>query len=495
MRTLSTRNILAGICFVAGLRLSGAAPDAFDSGTSGCPLQVVRMQSISGSAEEVVSTRRSRRGSTGHLPRIVRGISSDLGNGVFISGSFFGECSLEGRALSSAGSSDIFAGHLDSNGKVVWFRRFGAEGTDLSPDVATDKPGNCILTGMCSEGTVFGSSTIHTAGQSDAFTAKLDPMGQVLWAHAVGGSRTDCGNEVCTDREGNVLVVGNSYGSVDTEKKSWPHAGGMDSFVLKYSPDGTLLWAEPVTGPADEQGRGIASDAQGNVLIAGEFTADIQIGNKHLTATGRERDVFIAKFSSAGQILWAKRFGETGEDYARGIGSDFDGNIYVTGVFSGEVSFGHERLTAGGDENLFLSKLSPDGDVIWARGITGSGKGHGCEIEVTGDGHAILSGDIMGELSAGSVTLRSSGQRDTFVACFDSTGSLDWIKQIRGTGTAANFAIAFDPSGRVTVAGSYAGTLNCDGEQLLPSAETESFIVTLDRTCRQSDATEKGETL
>jgi hypothetical protein len=265
----------------------------------------------------------------------------------------------------------------------------------------------------------------------------------------------------------------------------------MDSFVLKYSPNGDLLWAESITGSADEQGRGIATDAQGNVLVVGEFAATIHIGRESLTANGNARDVFVAKLSPAGKVLWARRFGAAGEDYARGVGCDGAGNAYVTGVFGGEVAFGREHLRAGGAENLFLIKLSPRGEVIWARGMTGPGLGHGCEIEVTSDGHAILSGDVMGELTVGSTTIRSTGRRDTFVACFDPEGHLDWAKSIRAQATAANFAVALDPSGRITVVGSYAGTLECDGQRLTPNTRMESFIITLDKMPSQPEPTSK----
>jgi hypothetical protein len=175
------------------------------------PPRVAWMKSISGSVGESVPLRRSRGDGTRDLPRIARGVSTDRHKGVFISGSFLGECTLDGQRRSSAGAADVLVGRLDGDGKVRWFKRFGAGGTDISPDVATDRLGNCVVTGMCSNGAAFDKSTVPTVGGSDAFTAKLDPDGHVLWVRTVGGPRPDCGNEVCTDSDDNILVVGNSY--------------------------------------------------------------------------------------------------------------------------------------------------------------------------------------------------------------------------------------------------------------------------------------------
>jgi dienelactone hydrolase len=429
---------------------------------------------------------------TGQMPRIVRGVSTDREGGVFFCGSFFGKCSVGGQERSSAGAADVLIGRLNGGGGVAWLKGFGARGTDIAPDIATDSRGNCAVTGMCSSETRFDSSTVTTMGGSDAFTAKLDKHGAVLWVRTVGGPQADCGNEICADRDDNVLVVGNTYGGMKAGAKEWPHAGGMDCFVLKYSAAGELLWSVPIKGAGNEQGRGITTDAGGNVLVAGEFTGTIHIEDSALTAASGQRDIFVVRLSPAGRLLWAKRFGAGGDDYARGVGCDGSGNIWVTGVFSGQVSFGQETLQAGGGENLFLLKLSPAGDVVWVRGMTGSGQGHGCEIEVTADGCAVLSGDVMGSLSIVGKTIETASRREVFVARFDAGGRLDWVKPIHGTGAAANFAIALDPSGRVTVAGSFTGTLEADDRQLKSGAEMESFVIAMERSPAAGPAGDRG---
>lgn len=191
------RQFIAPI-LTAALALSVSAWAAVNQEQSPVP-RVVWMRSISGSADESAPLRRSRREGTGQLSRIVRGVSTDLHQGVFISGSFFCECTLGGQRLSSSGAADIFVGRLDGDGAVRWFKRFGWAGTDISPDIATDSKGNWVVTGMCSDGTAFDKFPVRTVGGSDAFTAKLDPDGRVLWVRTVGGRSPDCGNEVCTD--------------------------------------------------------------------------------------------------------------------------------------------------------------------------------------------------------------------------------------------------------------------------------------------------------
>ncbi len=440
---------------------------------------IVWQVSIGGRAEVVPHVKRST-GGTGWLPRIVRGLSAEREGGVFLCGSFFGDCSLDGRQLSSVGAADLFIGRIDEAGRVAWFERFGGRGTDHAIDVATDSRGDCVVTGMCSRGTRFGSSAVVTQGGSDAFTAKLGRDGAPLWVRLVGGPQADAGDEVCIDRMDNALVVGNTYGPVRAGDAQWPHGGGMDSFVLKYSGDGNLLWAVPITGPADVQGRGIAVDHEGNVLVVGEFSGTLAVGSARLTAAGDRRDVFVLRLSPSGRLDWAERFGAEGEDYARGVGFDSGGNALVTGVFSGQVAFGRTRLQAGGGENLFLLRLTPAGEVVWVTGMAGPGQGHGCEIEIAPDDCAVVLGDLMGTLKIGDTAISSTGRRDTFVACFDPGGRLSWVKTMRGTGMQAGFDIAVAASGRVTIAGGFTGELNADGRQLSGGADMESFVIAMD---------------
>jgi predicted dienelactone hydrolase len=265
----------------------------------------------------------------------------------------------------------------------------------------------------------------------------------------------------------------------------------MDTFVLKYDTAGQLLWARGISGAADEQGRGIAADPTGNVLVVGEFTGTIELGATSLTAASDERDIFVAKYDPDGTLLWARRYGATGEDYARGVGTDAQGYIYVTGVFSDEVAFGQTWLRAPSTrEQLFLMRLAPNGTVVWAQGMTGSGQGHGCEIEVTGYGDSVIACDVMGELQFGGRSVSSLGTRDSVLARFSSAGAVLWVKPLGADSDAASFALALDPSGEfVTSAGVYQGNIGNNGYRVTSVPESSSYIVRLDeRLIARSDA-------
>lgn len=439
-------------------------------------------------------TRLSGRG-TASWPRVIRGVSRVSDGGAYVSGSFFGDVRLDEERLASAGTSDILVARVSSDGRPGWTRRFGSRGMDIAPDVATDGTGAALVTGMCSDGTDFDGSVVVTQGGSDAFTAKLTPSGRVLWVRTLGGLAADSGNEICADGRDNVLVTGSAEGQLKVGSTVLPYAGGRDSFVVKYSPEGELLWARVMGGPADDQARGIATDPAGDVLVAGEFRGTMRLEQVSLTAAGPGRDVFVASYDAQGALRWARRFGAAGEDYARGIGADGQGNIYVTGVFSGEPTFGSTVLrgAAPGREQLFLMRMTPAGEVDWVQGITGPGEGHGCEIEVSPSGDSVIACDLTGELRVGDTRVAAQGRRDAFLAGFARDGSPLWVKTLEASGEAASFALAIDQSGaRITTVGVFRGTIGDADHRRESSPGSSSYIARLDSSRQGQAQTVRG---
>ena len=432
---------------------------------------------LDGTARNTAGTSPRGKG-TGRWPRVVRGVSNDAAGGIYLSGSFFGQVELGGVALSSHGRSDMLVGRIDSGGRILWLHSFGGPGTDIAPDVVEDSQGRALLTGMISAGARVGGQEIKTAGGSDVFTAQLSPDGEILWLHTAGGKQADSGNEIATDGEDNVLVAANSYGHVQAEDAELQHRGGMDGFLLKYNALGQLLWMRQIAGPADEQLRGIAADKNGHITVVGEFTGTVAIEGESLTAASKQRDILIARYTPLGTLLWSRRFGGSGEDYARGVDVDQQGNLYVAGVFSGSVKFDDITLAGGGKQDqLFVLRLSPNGKVQWAREISGSGSGHGCELDVIDNGHVLVSCDVMGELELDGMPVGSRGRRDSFVAVFDSEGKARNVIALGASAAAANFDVVGDLTGRLaSLVGVFEGTVAIGSGKVQSSPDSSAFI-------------------
>ncbi|MFA7024800.1 MAG: SBBP repeat-containing protein [Candidatus Cloacimonadaceae bacterium] len=300
-------------------------------------------------------------GGTG--PESGEGIAVDDLSNVYLTGSFQGIATFGTIQLSSAGESDIFAAKLDTNGNWLWAKRAGGECGAYGEDIAVDSAGNAYITGYFGDwggGDIsIGSTTLTSSGWYDAFVAKLDSVGNWLWAKKGGAEGRDSASGIAVDSSSNVYFTGTFFGSSDFG--SFHLTGnGPDVFLVKLDSTGNWLWAKSAWG----QGQDISVDSADNVYLAGYFgsmpgdTSDF--GTTTLTCSG-ESDVFTAKLDSNGNWLWAQRGGGINSEECESIAVDNSGSVYLTGSFgdwSGIAStFGTHALTSNGISDIFVAKL------------------------------------------------------------------------------------------------------------------------------------------
>ncbi len=300
-----------------------------------------------------------------------------------------------------SGYSDIFVAKLDALGNFVWARQMGGLGGDGSFDIAITSDDCVYTTGRFRDMGDFdpgvGTYTLTSAGDDDIFLSKLDANGGFLDARQIGGAGTsDCAHSVTTDSDGNVLLTGDFQGMVDFDPGPGTYnltsTGNFDIFVAKYSSTGTLTWARQMAGTEQGAGRGIVTDAVGSVYTTGHFrgTVDFDPGVDpyDLTSAG-ENDAFISKLDAAGNFVWARQFGGGSHDLSKAIDLSDDGCIYTTGYFTNTVDFdpgvGTYDFTSAGDEDIFVSKLDPAGNFVWARQMGGGSLESGWGIAVASD--------------------------------------------------------------------------------------------------------------
>jgi len=469
-----------------------------------------------------------------------RAIATDTLGNVFVCGDYGnpltafnqGPSGTAGTTLPFTGGSDCFVAKYSSAGAVMWAARIASISNDFGYGIATDTSGNVVVTGYYNNAEVTlynqgpsGSigTTLPSIGFIDCFVAKYSSEGAVLWAARIGNStNNDIGNAIATDTSGNVLVTG-SYGGILTIYNQGPsgtvgntlsNAGGSDCFVAKYSSAGAVLWAARIagTGAAGDVGYGIATDTSGNVLVTGSYVSTLTIYNQGPSGTAGTTlsfiggtDCFIAKYSSAGAVLWAARIADFGRDTGYAIATDTSGNVFVCGEFEETVNIYNQGPTgsvgatisssATAAFNVFIAKYSSVGAVLWAAQISGTNTGineTGRAIATDPSGNVIVTGQynsaltIISQGATSSTTLLYTGTTDVYVAKYSSAGTVLWATRIAGQGASleAAYGIATDTSGNVLVTGQYPGTVNIYNQGptggvgiQLPAAAGDCYIV------------------
>jgi hypothetical protein len=312
----------------------------------------------------------------------------------------------------------------------------------------------------------------------DLFTAKFNTNGDCLWAKTATGQASEYGNEIVTTLNGNVAVIGNTQGTMIIESDTLAHLESTDLFVVKYDANGNKIWSKGLPGMGNAGGRAITSDDFENTYIAGSFAGNILIDTVVFNSTtSPNNDIFISKFAPSGDLIWAKQFGGTGDDYARGIDTDASGNIYVSGVFSNSIDFDGLILTAAGSSDIFLIKMDSNGNIIWGKKIGNNGAEEGCEIEVNEIGEVFITGGFSQSITLGLTNFNSLGFRDVFIAKLDSSGNFIWAKSAGSNLDDVNYAIGLNVINEdLCTIGTYSGMFTDSIHSITSIGGVDSYI-------------------
>jgi hypothetical protein len=312
-------------------------------------------------------------------------IATNLTEEIVIAGNTEGV--LEG---SNKGSSDIWLAKYDKQGNALWKRQFGTQDTDSALGVAIDRSNFIYLTG-------FTEGRLNLRGASkppDAWLAKLDNNGNTLWIKQFGSGGDDYAAAVGVDIAGNIYLCGATSGSIAGD------FGGFDAWVAKFSPSGGLEWKRQLGTTADDRALALNISDAGEVLLTG-----VTGGNLGGTYAG-ETDAWIAKYNSAGRMVWKKQLGTSAADSGTGIARDASGAVYVTGQTSGAIGGANK-----GEVDGWLVKYSPRGGLVWKRQIGTSGEDTSNGIAVDAQNSIYIGGETQGRLAN-----PSAGLFDTWVA-------------------------------------------------------------------------------
>lgn len=220
---------------------------------------------------------------------------------------------------------------------------------------------------------------------------------------ALGGNDRLYG--VVKDNLDNIYVVGHSNGSVQFGSAAINGFGSSDIFIAKYDSAGNPVWAKTAGGTGDDLATGITIDSNNNIYVAGYFQSLGNFGGTNIFSNG-QNDVFISKLDSNGNFIWTNTAGSTESDEIQGIDIDSTNNIYVTGHFYNTITLGANNLTSGGLTDVFIAKLDSNGNYIWANSAGATNFDYTGDIAVNPiDNSVYVSGHYNNITTIGSTNL------------------------------------------------------------------------------------------
>lgn len=380
--------------------------------------------------------------------------------------------------------NDFFIQKMDASGNLVWVKGMGSNKQDDALCIAVDDTGNVYITGYyqdtldCDPGSGVYNLTPTIFSGLDAFLIKLDPNGNFLWANKLGGTEYENGDFVGVDSFGFVYMAGYTFGTMDMDPgpgtANITTAGNNDIFIIKFNAAGKYIWGKRMGGTGVDIPQAGYIDKAGNIYTTGYFQSSVDFNpgaaSYSLTASGQE-DVFISKLDSGGNFVLARSMGGTLKDYGYGIHVDITGNIYTTGYFQGTADFlpgtGSYNLVSAGGQDVFVSKLSNQGNFVWAKRIGASGNDIGYCTKMDAVQHVYCTGSFTGKVdfNTGSDSLfftTPNTNTDGFVLELDSAGNFVTANQLGNKGNELIFTVWPISSGNFYLGGYFSDTTDLD---------------------------------
>jgi len=325
----------------------------------------------------------------------------------------------------------------------------GGKETELVNNMDVDNNGNIYITGKSTYNTIgdslfFGSSIVQSSGGEDIIVAKYDRHGNAIWARLVGSKSWDEGETIAADDEGNCYVAGIFGAKINFDKNLLtPQViinnngtpNHLDMFLAKYDQQGKVNWVKQVSGVGFERPTAMQTDKAGNVVVTGYYRHKINFGSTTLTAPGSA--LFIAKYASNGNFLWAKSYGSNihGDLYPTRLKFDNNENIIITGSFENTHSIGGINIQSNGNQDVFIAKFDNSGTTQWVKTFGGTKIENSNALAIDKSNNIYIGGLFKDVITTGGSAITSTdNSSDAFFAKLSANGNPEWLKHASGNG-------------------------------------------------------------
>jgi uncharacterized delta-60 repeat protein len=248
---------------------------------------------------------------------------------------------------------------------------------------------------------------------------------------------------VAVDSSDNIYLTGWTQGGLDGNT----NAGGQDIFLVKYNSSGVKQGTQQLGTSTDDFGLGVTVDSSNNIYVTG-FTAGGLDGN---TNSG-SYDTFLVKYNSSGTKQWTQQLGTSSRDIVTRVTVDSSDNIFVTGTTYG----GLDGNTNSGEKDIFLVKYNSSGTKQWTQQLGTSADDFGYGVTVDSSDNIYLMGYTAGGLDWNT----NSGENDTFLAKYNSSGVKQWTQQLGTSASDVGYGVAVDSSDNIYLTGWTQGGLD-----------------------------------
>ena len=360
------------------------------------------------------------------------------------------------------------------------FRLISQFGSDVS--IATIEKGggnNYFLGGNFRNTIQFDDKEFNSNFSLDGFVINLSSTGSILNSTHLICSDDVYVSSVCANPDGKVYAFGYFKGILSVGSLSVQSNGGFDLFAFESKSDGTILNLINFGGINDEF-LSVAAMDDNKILMGGIFENEFTHAQISFQSKG-DNDIFVLQTSlqNMSEISWVQAFGGDQEDSIKDLILSEEGDIFIAGSFTGNLTFGGNSLVSSGISDGFIGQLSPSGDLLFAHGGGGEGADEVNSILFLNENHILMGGNFRELLSWGNRSVQSAGGEDGFVGIVNKEGDCLSLQKIGGSGN-DSLNDFFKEGNRVILLGEFSNDIQIGGMNFSSNGQKDIFVSSFD---------------
>jgi hypothetical protein len=292
-------------------------------------------------------------------------ISLSANGNLLVTGYYENNLDFGPFSLTANNLRDIFIMAIDQQGNPLWLETLSGPGVEYGRSIATDTSNNIYLAGVFRDFLYPNGGTLSGFGSYDAFLAKYNSIGQLLWIKAMGGPSADEGYYVNVDNNQDVVLVGWYDRSMQIDTLILNGSKEEDGFAAKFAPNGDLIWGIPLAGAFDERVYAVDFDANDDIYLLGTIDSLLVIDGDSLTNRhlNRPTDIFVIKLDSDANYKWGQTLGHYYNDFCYDLVVQDPTTLYVVGSFQDTSIFVNDTLISQVGYDIFIGKFNVDTTV------------------------------------------------------------------------------------------------------------------------------------
>lgn len=347
---------------------------------------------------------------------------------------------------------------------------------DRGPCPPCPEAGSCLEAGSCPDsGPCPDGSPCPEAAVPDMKIQPDAPPPPPPFPMALGGTLDDEGKKIALDGSGNIYLAGIFRGTGTFGKKTLTAKGAEDVFVAKISPKGVVIWATAIGGKNNEDVTGFAVDSAGYSYLTGTYKQNLTIGTTPFKAKGSS-DIFIAKLKPDGKVAWAQTAGGVKSDYPKDIAVDWSGNVYLLAHIYTSATFVNLTVTTTYARSVVAKLASTGATFSWIKNYSGNAQFRGIAADSS---MLYLSGRFRYNVAFGKESVSGSGSFSNLFWLKMNHQGLE-LKASAGGSSCVHSAgeVVVDSSGYTYITGRFCGSAAKFGTHYLAGNGSEDVFLT-----------------